>query len=75
MKMYNYWLERLNPVSKKHVLFLAADRVGPEYSYYDKEDIVFLGSSCALSLNPHQLIERLDKTKEAVLQVDYELPL
>jgi len=69
--MYNFWLERLSPISNKHVLFLAADRIGPEYSYYDKKNITFLGSSCALTLNPHRLINQLDKTKEAVLQVGY----
>lgn len=74
--MYNFWLNRLLPIlkprSEKNVLFLAADRIGEEYSYYDKKNTNFLGSSCALSINPHQLIDRLDKSSEKTLKISYE---
>ena len=42
--MYNYWLHRLDPLLnhknqplKQKILFLAADRVGKEYSYFDEK--------------------------------------
>lgn len=41
--MYNYWLHRLGPLlagkgqDRQPVLFFVADRVGTEYSYYDKK--------------------------------------
>lgn len=79
IEIYNYWLNRLDPLlapkSNKHILFLAADRVGVEYSYYDKKEITFMGGSCALSINPHKLVSKIDKKSEKVLKVEYELPL
>lgn len=76
MDTYNFWLERLSPILKpkgqRNVLFLAADRIGQEFSYYDKKNIDFLGSSCAISINPHQLIDRLDKKSEKVLKISYK---
>lgn len=77
MEIYNFWLMRLKPLLKpnstKNVLFLAADRIGKEYSHYDKKNISFLGSSCALSLNPNAIIDRLDKRSEKSLKITYEL--
>lgn len=37
--IYNYWLNRLTPIlkGKRNIYLLAADRVGREYSYYDKK--------------------------------------
>jgi hypothetical protein len=76
IEMYNYWFERLSPIlkprSQRNVLFLAADRIGQEYSYYDKKNIDFLGSSCAMSINPHELIDRLDKRSEKTLKISYK---
>jgi hypothetical protein len=73
--IYNFWLDRLRPIytpkSQRNVLFLAADRIGEEYSYYDKKKINFLGSSCALSINPHSVIDRLDKKSEKTLKISY----
>lgn len=77
MEMYNYWLNRLKPLlkpnSKKNVLFLASDRIGKEYSHYDKKNISFLGSSCAISINPNTIIGSLDKKSEKSLKISYEL--
>lgn len=73
--MYQYWLERLHPIigkNQKNILFLAADRVGREYSHYDKNDFNFLGASCALSINPVRLIDKLDKASEKVLKISYK---
>ncbi len=74
--IYNYWLNRLKPLlkpnGKKNILFLAADRVGEEYSYYDKKKFHFLGSSCGLSINPNAIIGSLDKKSEKTLKITYE---
>ena len=52
-EIYNYWLERLAPLlkpfSEKMRYFIGADRAGKEYSYYDKKDQHFLGSSATVS--------------------------
>ena len=68
LAMYNYWLHRLTPlISKKNeapmkpIMFLAADRVGTEYSYFDKKDTHFFGSSCAIMLNPPYIVQKLGK--------------
>ena len=79
--MYNYWLHRLSPMLNKKneplkppALFLAADRVGTEYSYYDKKDTHFFGSSCGIMLNPPYLVGRLGKKDEGYLLVEAKLP-
>ena len=67
MNIYNYWMFRLRPIlaaeKKQQLLFLAADRVGFEYSYFDKQDVHFFGGSCAIMLNPTYLIRNLGKKK------------
>lgn len=77
MQIYNYWAYRLKPVLKpsstKNVLFLAADRVGTEYGFFNKEYTCFMGGSCAISFNPNVLVDRLDKKKETTLKVTYPL--
>ena len=74
IEMVNYWLYRLKPLLKptstKNLCFLAADRVGKEYVYCEKKEGYFLGFSCALSINPHVLLDNLDRDNEAVLKVD-----
>lgn len=79
--MYEYWIHRLTPIlnkkkenSKPPILFLAADRVGTEYSYFDKKNTHFFGSSCGLMLNPPYLISRLGKKDEGYLLIDGKLP-
>ena len=67
-------LNRKNQPLKPPVLFLAADRVGTEYSYYDKKDAHFFGSSCAMMLNPPYLISRLGKKDEGYLLAEAKLP-
>lgn len=56
-------------IERSPVLFFAADRVGREYSYYDKKETQFFGSSCALHLNPPYLIQKLSKLDEGFLMV------
>jgi hypothetical protein len=74
--MYNYWIERLRPLldlgktkTKISCLFLAADRVGKEYSFYDQKYIDFFGGSCAIHLNPNYVIRCLPKCKEGYLMI------
>ena len=81
LAMYNYWLHRLTPLlsvknqpPKKPILFLAADRVGTEYSYFDKKDTHFFGSSCAIMLNPCYVVQKLSKKDEGYLLVENNLP-
>lgn len=81
--MYNYWLHRMRPLLsvssqnniKSEALFLAADRVGTEYSFYDKKDTQFFGSSCAIHLNPPYLIQKLSKLDEGYLMIEGKLPI
>ena len=81
LAMYNYWLHRLRPLItitsqnkiKDEVIFFAADRVGTEYSYYDKKDCQFFGSSCAIHINPPYVIQKLSKLDEGYLMVDGKL--
>lgn len=59
---YNFWIDRLQPVTlaKQTFLFLGCDRVGKEYDLVAKKNITFYGSSCAIMLNPTKIIEKLD---------------
>lgn len=59
---------------KPPVVFFAADRVGREYSFYDKKDTQFFGSSCAIHLNPPYVIQKLSKLDEGYLMVETKLP-
>lgn len=80
--MYNYWLHRMRPLIsvtsqgdiKPPVLFFAADRVGQEYSFYDKKNTHFFGSSCAIHLNPPYVIQKLSKLDEGYLMIESKLP-
>lgn len=77
-EIYNYWLDRLRPVlkGKRDVSFLAADRVGSEYSHYDKKQICFMGGSVAISLKPpNVVVESVDKKMERYLKVTVDLPI
>jgi hypothetical protein len=55
-------------------LFLVSDRVGTEYSFFDKKDVHFFGSSCAMMLNPPYVVGRLGKKDEGYLFVEGKLP-
>jgi len=77
--IYNYWLDRLRPIlkpnSNRKRLFLVANRVGEEFSFYDKKNFWFMGSSCAITINPTYLVDRLDKDQESYLLVKMSLPV
>jgi hypothetical protein len=53
----NYWLNRLEPLlapnSTKRRYLVTANRVGKEYSFHEKKEQWFIGSSSVLSVNPH----------------------
>jgi hypothetical protein len=68
---YSYWMHRLTPVvvGKKTVLVLVADRVGREFDYFAKKEIMFYGSSAAIMLNPHKILNNLDTTNEGYLVI------
>ena len=55
--------------------FIGADRAGKEYSFHDKKDSYFLGSSAILSINPHKLVgQYLNKDNESYLKTEISLP-
>lgn len=64
----NYWLWRLyplvnrkeNPVTRKFV-FLCADKVGKD------DKTTYVGTTCAIKVNPVQLVKNLDKKSEGYL--------
>lgn len=56
-------------IIKDPMIFFAADRVGKEYSYYDKKEAQFFGSSCAIHINPPYIIQKLSKVDEGYLMV------
>ena len=78
LAMFNYWMHRLQPLlkgeGKRPVLFLAADRVGSEYSYFDKKETHFFGSSCGIMLNPNYIVQKLGKKEEGYLLIEASLP-
>ena len=51
-----------------------ANRVGEEYSFYEKKNFWFMGSSCAITINPTLVLDRLGKADEGVLKVEVSLP-
>ena len=69
---YNYWLNRMTPVtqSKKILLILAANRVGLEHDLFAKKEIRFYGSSAAIMLNPHKILSNLEVKTEGFLVID-----
>jgi hypothetical protein len=61
-------------LSKKTVLFLAADRVGIEYDVFAKKQTMFYGSSCAIMFNPSKILKNLDIKNEGYLLIETHLP-
>ena len=71
-------MDRLQPLLKPHCqkkrVLLVANRVGEEYSFYEKKNFWFIGSSCAITINPTLVLDRLGKADEGVLKVEVSLP-
>jgi hypothetical protein len=69
---YNYWLNRMTPVtlSNKILLILAANRVGMEHDLFAKKETRFYGSSAAIMLNPHKILSNLEVKTEGFLLID-----
>ena len=56
-------------LGKKTLLVLAADRVGTEFDYFAKKEIMFYGSSAAIMINPHKILSNLDVQNEGYLVI------
>lgn len=69
----NQWINRITPMielnATKNIFFLCSDKVGTEFGYGAQKDILFVGSSCVVSLNPKPICthDSLDKTTEKTL--------